>query len=109
MLGTFLRIQKAILFFFALLCIRWLSVAQTPENFFPHRVGDFWEFFVLNGVGNDTMQVWVILDSSDENGNTYVQHHLQVINPTEPPLKTPGMIIIELIPWTKSMLVISTL
>jgi hypothetical protein len=65
------------------------SFAQPQDNFFPHHVGDFWEYFVLNGVGNDTMQVWVTLDSTDQNGITYVQHHLQVINPTGPPLNNP--------------------
>jgi hypothetical protein len=73
MLGTFLRIQKAILFFFALFCIRWLSVAQTHESFFPHHVGDFWEYFVLDGVGNDTIQDRIIFDSSDVKGTVYLQ------------------------------------
>ena len=62
-----------------------LVLAQHPPDFFPHHLGDLWEYFVINGVGNDTLQVKVIFDSTDQNGNSYIIHHRQFINPVEPP------------------------
>jgi hypothetical protein len=43
------------------------------------------EYFVLDGVGNDTLQVRVVFDSTDPGGTSHVQHHRQLLDPVEPP------------------------
>jgi len=62
-------------------------IAQMPDptSFFPHHLGDMWEYFVLDGVGNDTLQVRVIFDSTDPSGMSHVRHRRELLNPTRPP------------------------
>lgn len=59
--------------------------AQDSTNFFPHHLGDMWEYYFLDTVGDDTLQVTVISDSTDEEGNSYVSTRARRINPDEPP------------------------
>jgi hypothetical protein len=61
------------------------DTSAQQSSFWPHHVGDMWEYFVLDGVGNDTLQVRVIFDSTDPGGISHVRHHRQLVNPVRPP------------------------
>lgn len=62
-----------------------VAVQAQPTTYFPHHLGDMWEYFVLDGVGNDTLQVTVIFDSTDPSGSSQVIHQRQLLNPARPP------------------------
>lgn len=71
----------------SLLCFA-TTHAQTPNplSFFPHHRGDVWQYFVYDGIANDTLQARIIVDSLDQNGQTHILFHLQSIGPIGPPL-----------------------
>lgn len=60
--------------------------AQDSTNFFPHQVGDMWEYYFTDFIGDDTMQVFVIKDSVDQEGNHHVTRAARSINPIAPPI-----------------------
>lgn len=43
-------------------------------DFFPHQKGDTWVYLVRNGVGDDTLKVTIVSDSTDTEGNTYIRY-----------------------------------
>lgn len=63
-------------FVFIILLITQMSIhlcGQDSTNFFPHQVGNLWEYFLYTDFVNlDTFQVYVTLDSIDVNGNRHV-------------------------------------
>lgn len=59
--------------------------AQDTTNFFPHQVGDFWEYFFTDFIGEDTIQVEVVKDSMDQNGLHHIIQAARAINPIGPP------------------------
>ncbi len=55
-------------------------------SFFPHHIGDMWEYLVCNDLMDcDTVQVRIILDSLDQDGNHYLIKEAHKINPFEYP------------------------
>lgn len=68
-----------------LLLFFYRSLAQNSTNFFPHHVGDMWEYYFTDLVDDDTIQVFVIEDSVDQEGNHYVTQAARSINPIAPP------------------------
>ncbi len=60
--------------------------AQDTTNFFPHHIGDMWEYYFTDYVGSDTIQVFVIEDSLDPDGNHHVIQTARSINPIAPPI-----------------------
>ncbi len=63
-----------------------LIYAQEPTIFFPHHVGDMWEYYFTDFVDDDTIQVFVIKDSIDQAGNHHVIKTARSINPIAPPI-----------------------
>ena len=61
--------------------------SQDSTYFFPHQVGDIWEYYYYDGVDDDTMQVFVIADSLDPFGNYHFTNFARSINPISPPLR----------------------
>nr|NIP23525.1 hypothetical protein [Phycisphaerae bacterium]NIU07403.1 hypothetical protein [Phycisphaerae bacterium]NIW96823.1 hypothetical protein [Phycisphaerae bacterium]NIX27340.1 hypothetical protein [Phycisphaerae bacterium] len=59
--------------------------AQDTTNFFPHHLGDMWEYYVIGDNLFDTLQVIVVSDSVGQDSFSYFQHHRQFVNPTQPP------------------------
>ena len=47
--------RTTLLLVFAFMLFTELPFAQSPVDLFPHHVGDFWEYFVQNGVGNEEL------------------------------------------------------
>ncbi len=62
-----------------------VGLRAQQATYFPHHLGDMWEYFVLDGVGNDTLQVRVIFDSTDPGGSSYMRHHRRLVNLVRPP------------------------
>ncbi len=64
-------------------------LAQDTTNFFPHHVGDMWEYYVLyDGGGLDTLQVLVTVDSVGQDGFHYFEHERRLIDRDPIPLFT---------------------
>ncbi len=61
------------------------KIDSTRQNYFPHHLGDRWVYYVRNGVGDDTLQVTIISDSTDKEGNAYVRYSLLTRKPNDPP------------------------
>jgi len=78
-----MRLQVSILVLSALLATVQLKAQQS--TYFPHHLGDMWEYFVLDGAGNDTLQITVISDSTDPGGLNHIKHSRHLLNPAEPP------------------------
>ncbi len=78
------RTNRVILILAGLLFITSLN-AQDTTNFFPHQVGDFWEYFFTDFIGEDTIQVEVVKDSMDQNGLHHIIQAARAINPIGPP------------------------
>ena len=70
-----------------LLLIPILTIAQTedPLEYFPHKIGDMWEYFWYDLEYPDTLQNFTISDSIDAEGNIYITQSARFINPTKPP------------------------
>jgi hypothetical protein len=60
-----MKLTKFLRLIFIWLFCSSLVLGQHPSDFFPHHLGDLWEYFVIDGLGNDTLQVKVIFDSTD--------------------------------------------
>jgi hypothetical protein len=65
------------------------SQSPDPLSFFPHHQGDLWEYFVLDGVGNDTIQDRIIFDSTDIQGTSHIRVDRRTLNPSGPAINTP--------------------
>jgi hypothetical protein len=63
--------------------------AGDPLNFFPHKIGDMWEYrFFERGdpiSWYDTLQVFTIFDSTDSKGIIHVTQYSRYINPMKYP------------------------
>jgi hypothetical protein len=82
--------MKTTFFFLLILALPSSVVTQTrPLDFFPHHLGDMWEYFVLDGVGNDTIQDRIIFDSTDTEGTVHLRVERLSLNPTGPAVNTP--------------------
>lgn len=46
--------------------------AQESTTFFPHHLGDIWEYYYTDAVGSDILQAYVTFDSTDTFGNSFV-------------------------------------
>lgn len=60
------------------------ALAQPPESFFPHHVGDMWEYYVIGDNLFDTLQVIVVSDSVGQDSFRYFQHQRQFLKPVQP-------------------------
>lgn len=68
-----------------LLCLFPFANLEAQESYFPHHLGDMWEYYAFGDVVNDTLQVIVTLDSIGQDGFTYFKHKRQYIDPIQPP------------------------
>ena len=70
------------------LCILVLATiklsAQDSTNFFPHHIGDMWEYYFTDFIDDDTVQVFVIADTLDSLGSHHVTQAARAINPVVP-------------------------
>ena len=56
-------------------------------KYFPHKIGDMWEYFYSEGPQyTDTLQNFNLNDSTDSEGNIYITQSASRINPTQSPL-----------------------
>lgn len=62
------------------------SLCQNNADYFPWKTGDMWEYTLYYWPDIDTMQSFVIDDSTDEEGNIFTTYFSRSINPTAPPL-----------------------
>lgn len=67
------------------ICI-YSQIDPTWKDYFPHHLGDMWEYFVIDGVGNDTIQDRIILDSVDEQGFSHLRSIRRNFKPYPYPL-----------------------
>jgi hypothetical protein len=65
------------------------QVDSSKPNFFPHHLGETWVYYVQDGAGDDTLRVTIISDSTDSQGNAYLQHKLETLNPNKPAYNYP--------------------
>lgn len=76
---------------YILLCvtINTFSIAQTfddPLKFFPAKNGDMWEYFYYDSPYTDTLQLYSVKDSVDEQGTIHLWQTSEFINPPMPPV-----------------------
>jgi len=56
------------------------AVAQDTTNFWPHGLGDMWEYFYMDVASTETLRVNVIFDSTGQNGFSYVKTYERFIS-----------------------------
>lgn len=63
--------------------------AQDSSGFFPHHVGDLWEYYYWDGIVEGTIQDRVISDSIDQLGNTHLLMKRTTYVPGWPQISIP--------------------
>lgn len=79
-----IKLQITLVPFF--LFINLLFAQDTTKAFyFPHKTGDMWEYYYYDGPSSvDTLQNFIVFDSTDSNGIIFMKQHAQFINPIRP-------------------------
>ena len=61
------------------------QVDSSKFHFFPHHLNDTWVYYVHNGVGDDSLRVRVISDSTTSEGSTYLRFAISTNKTNDPP------------------------
>jgi len=81
-----MKVYNALRKFWLAVSLCMLTVVNLPaqESYFPHHLGDMWEYYVVGDNLFEIMQVMVISDSVGQDSFSYFQHYRQFINPPRP-------------------------
>jgi len=63
--------------------------AQDSSGFFPHHVGDLWEYYYWDGIVEGIVQDCIIQDSIDQDGNTHLLMKRNTYIPGWPQMSIP--------------------
>lgn len=66
--------------------INFTQTFDDPMKFFPVKAGDMWEYFYYDSPYRDTLQLFSIKDSVDEQGGVHLWQASGFINPPKPPV-----------------------
>ncbi|MBK7500732.1 MAG: T9SS type A sorting domain-containing protein [Ignavibacteriales bacterium] len=92
MLKLFLTKNIEMKLYYLITCIMLMSVINfaqlynDPMKFFPAQTGDMWEYFYYDAPYSDTLQLFSVKDSVDEQGVIHLWQSSGFINPPKPPV-----------------------
>ena len=92
MLKLFLTKDIEMKLYYLIACIMFISVINfaqlydDPMKFFPAQTGDMWEYFYYDAPYSDTLQLFSVKDSVDEQGVIHLWQSSGFINPPKPPV-----------------------